>query len=98
MSFRVKDFWKNVIVEFDSQVELIEYISSSQFTSSLAFNEESSSLSYFQYDDNIHENLESGGLGEAGKDLIRITYVPGEDDDVHIGIVVVAEEESGSLE
>ena len=98
MSFRVKDFWKNVIVEFDSQAELIEYVSSSQFTSSLVVNEESSSLNYFQYDDNIHQNLESGGLDEIGKNLVRITYVPGEDDDIYIGIEVVAEEESGSLE
>lgn len=97
MSFRVKDFWKNVVAEFETQEDLINYISSSEYTSSLSFNEESSSLNYFQYDEGIHESLISGGLLESSKEIIRITYVPGQDDDILIDIEPTTEE-TGSIE
>lgn len=82
MSFRVKDFWKNVIAEFESESELNEFVSASQFTSSVAANDDSASLNYFQYDTDIHELLYvSGGLvSGSGEDLIRITYTPGQED------------------
>ena len=82
MSFRVKDFNKNILAEFDTHEELESYISSSQYTSSISTNEESASLNYFQYDDNIHESLEvSMSLYTSeSKEMFRITYLPGEDD------------------
>lgn len=80
MSFRVKDYYKNLIAEFDTFEEMTSYISSSQYTSSLG--EDNVSLNYFQYDSNIHTNLlESGSFSiEESKNTIRITYIPGQED------------------
>jgi hypothetical protein len=81
MSFRVKDFYKNVVAEFETEAELINYVSSSQYTSSAFANDDSASLNYFQYDTGIHETLKlSGSLVDGAEDVIRITYVPGQDD------------------
>jgi len=81
MSFRVKDFYKNILAEFDTYDEMESYISSSQVTSSIELGEDCG-ISYFQFDDNIHEILEtSGSLYTSGsKEVVRITYLPGEDD------------------
>jgi hypothetical protein len=81
MSYRVKDYWKTVLAEFDTEAELLDYVSSSQYTSSAFANDDSASLNYFQYDTGIHEDLKiSGSLVEGAEDIIRITYVPGQDD------------------
>lgn len=98
MSFRVKDFNKNVIAEFDTLEELDNYVSSSQFTSSLSFNDESASLNYFQYDDGIHESLISGGLADFARDIIRITYIPGQDDDIPANPEPIVLDDSGSVD
>jgi hypothetical protein len=83
MSYIVKDFWKNVIVEFDYESELNDYISSSLMTSSVAFDEDVP-LNYFQYDYDLHQNLYSSSVSNSSLDsleIFRITYQPGHNDD-----------------
>jgi hypothetical protein len=81
MSYIVKDFWKNVIAEFDYEYELYDYISSSATTSSVAFGEDVD-LNYFQYDYNLHESLYSSSLYNLDSlEIIRVTYQPGHNDD-----------------
>jgi hypothetical protein len=83
MSYRVKDYWKNTIAEFDTSEEMYLYVSSSQYTSSILTNQESSSLNYFQWDFDLHSNFESSSfIDDIAKQLIRVTYQPGEDDDM----------------
>jgi hypothetical protein len=82
MSFRVKDYYKNVVAEFDTLEDLHNYISASAVTSSLG--EDDVPLNYFEYDTNLHSDLEISGSfnTDESKQLVRITYIPGEDDEV----------------
>ena len=99
MSYRVKDFWKNIVAEFDTFDEMDTYVSSSRYTSSVFTNEESASLNYFQYDFDLHETFESSSnVDEAAKHLLRITYLPGEDDDIEIIPAPTGSEDTGSIE
>jgi hypothetical protein len=81
MSYRIKDYYKNVLIEFDTFEEMDTYISASQFTSSVYSNEESASLGYFEYDFDLWESFESRSLDEGSRELIRVTYLPGIDDE-----------------
>ena len=83
MSFRVKDYWKNIIAEFDYQEELTNYISSSLTTSSLELGEDNIvDLNYYQYDVNLHDSLQVSHslFDEVTKSLVRVTYIPGQED------------------
>lgn len=82
MGFKVKDFYENIIAEFDTIGELENYISSSQTTSSIDDPDTEAYFNYFQYDAGIHESLEASmSLDEDGKSLIRITYLPFDGED-----------------
>ena len=83
MSYRVKDFWKNVIAEFDTSDELGTYISASLTTASAELGENNIvDLNYYQYDVDLHESLEVSHslFDEVTKSLVRVTYIPGQDD------------------
>jgi len=83
MSYRVKDYFKNVIAEFDSQEELNTYISSSLTTSSVELGENNVvDLNYYQYDVTLHESLQVSHslFDDVTKSLVRVTYIPGQDD------------------
>lgn len=79
MSYRVKDYNKNILAEFETEEELESYVSSSSVTSSLG--EEGVLLNYFKYDTNIHQNLvTSGSYSDGDTSTVRITYLPEQDD------------------
>lgn len=82
MSFKVKDFYKNVLAEFGTEDELITYVSESATTSSATLGE-GSLLQYFQYDVDLHERFLSSGSYEEDNllELIRVTYTPEQEED-----------------
>jgi hypothetical protein len=74
MTYRIKDYNRNLIVEHETFEEYDSYISSSV--------RENSELLFFQYDVDIYERIESGSLVDhyPSMELYRITYHPLQDD------------------
>ena len=74
MTYRVKDYNKNILVEYVTVDEFNSYVSSS-----LTADPE---LVFFEYDLDIYDRMNSGSLTDHSPslELYRITYNPFQDD------------------
>ena len=73
MTYRVKDAYKNLLVEYDTYQEFADYTSASL--------EANPDIQFFEYDFDLYERFVSGSeAGDYNLENTRVTYNPSQDD------------------